>query len=109
MGKILDILGLPYAQKIEALKEIDTSVEPIEVYSAINWKVRFKGKYYDIKQGLHKYSPGFALFILDKYGPNSKYGQTFNSAGKGKPVKNPVLLDYDPNPKKKPEPKADKS
>jgi len=104
MGKILDILALPYKERVDALNEIDTSVEPIGIFSPIDFKVRFKGRFHEIKSGFKKYAPGFALFILDKFGPHSSYGKTFSSDKDGNPLQNPVLLDYDPAPKQKQKP-----
>lgn len=114
-GKILQINDLPAPKQQEATKELANSPNSIGVYSPEDFKVKFAGAVVTVKRGFNQYAPAFAVWLVQKYGPESLYGKTYRSEQrevkgvmKWVEVENPVLLDYDPTVEaKEPEPKPE--
>jgi hypothetical protein len=104
MGKILDLYNLPPKEFEKETAKLLASSQAIGVYSPEEFTVMYGGEVVTIAKGFHKYAPGFAVWLVQKYGPKSTYGKTYRTVkkdGKEISVPNPVLLDYNPEQEQK--------
>lgn len=112
MGKVLDLNKIQKPKEREAATaKLLAGTESLGVYSPEDVTVIFNGEPTTVKKGFHTYSPAFAVWLVQKYGPESTYGKcyyTVKEGGKDVTKPYPVMLDYEPTPKQAelPTPKA---